>query len=68
MYPNLWRKWPNTKGEARWPYLKIHPPPDIEIANCSKFTVMDDVGGDIDVDMIDIGAAFPEARLFACVM
>ena len=29
---------------------------------------MDDVGGDIDVDMIDIGADFSETRLFVCVM
>ena len=68
MYQNLWRKWPDTKGGARWPYLKINPPPDIEIADCCLLMVMDDVGGDIDADMIDIGAAFPEARLFACVM
>ena len=56
MYQNLWRKWPDTKGEARWPYLKIHSPPDIEIADCSLLMVMDDVGDDIDVGMIDIGA------------
>ena len=36
--------------------------------DCSILTLMDDVGGDIDVDIIDIGAAFSEARLFVCVM
>ena len=69
MYHNLWRKWPETKGETKWPskstlllILKL------QRADCSILMLMDDVGGDIDVDIIDIGAAFSEARLFVCVV
>ena len=40
----------------------------LQRADCSILMLMDDVGGDIDVDIIDIGAAFSEARLFVCVM